>query len=102
MLCQERQDLWKAQLFWESSSPLFNWIYTELSLKSQQSMKERPFFEAKILMLVCLYFPYDMLPGAVSSVLAVRESKEEALPVPGSIVLRRRICSWGLGLKKQR
>ena len=58
-------------------------------------MTERAFYEAEILMLVCLYFPYDMLPGSVSSVLAVRESRAGVLPVPGSIVLKRKILFLG-------
>ena len=58
-------------------------------------MKERPFYEAEILMAVCLFFPYDMSPGIVSSVLAVRESRLGALPIPGSIVLRRKILFLG-------
>ena len=58
-------------------------------------MTERPFYEAEILMLVCLYFPYDVLPGSVSSVLAVRESRAGVRPVPGSIVLKRKILFLG-------
>ena len=58
-------------------------------------MKERPFYEAEILMVVCLYFPYDMCPGSVSSVLAVRESRVGVLPVPGGIVLKRKILFLG-------
>ena len=54
---------------------MLSWVYKELSIKCEQTMTERPFYEAEILMLVCLYFPYDVFPGSFSSVLAVRESR---------------------------
>ncbi len=53
-------------------------------------MTERPFYEAEILMLVCLYFPYNMRPESVSSVLAVRASRVEELPVQAGIVHSRK------------
>ena len=36
---------------------MLSWVYKELSIKCEQTMTERPFYEAEILMLVCICFP---------------------------------------------
>ncbi len=71
MLCRECLNTWKEPLFWSPSSPTLSWVYKELSIKCEQTMTEHPFYEAEILMLGCLYFPYDVLPRSVSSVFTV-------------------------------
>ena len=78
---------------WSSPSVL-QWLCVKLSLKCEQTLRERPFFEAEIIGIICVYLPLSSRSGTESSIRVAREG-EDGLPVPGGIVLRRRILFLG-------
>ena len=51
------------------SSPLVTqWLCVDLSIKFEQTLRERPLFEAEVLGIVCVYLPLSARPRAVSSI----------------------------------